>query len=231
MCRRAAVRTPIRSSLIQRTRTTSTSTCPAPRRCVRPPSCRDVSPTRTIRPRHSSASRSFVCRSRIRTRRRSSVTHASLPIIRAVPSMDWYQFLGTPNQRLTSRRRRRHARHGRVVLAARRERVALAPVVHRRACRASRSVMTSRCIRRSGLRAAPVPAWACCSTSATWPIRCASPPSPIPTSPSGTRRPSTTTARRSSSLMNGAAVRSRAAGRRTRWSGARTRSSRSRTTG
>src|SRR5436190_549432 len=74
--------------------------------------------------------------------------------------------------------------------------------------------------------AAPAAATGCCSTSATRRIRAASPRSPIPTSPTGTRRRSTMTARSCSSRMSGAAAGSPSAARSTSPSGAPTRSSR-----
>ncbi len=90
------------------------------------------------------------------------------------------------------------------------------------------SATTSPSTRRSGWRAVPAAAMACCSTSATSPTRSGSAPCPTPTSLSGIRRRSTTTAPRFCSPMSGAGACSRAAASRTSPNGARTRSSRGR---
>ncbi len=88
------------------------------------------------------------------------------------------------------------------------------------------SATTSPSIPRSGWPAGRALATVCCSTFATRRTRCGSPRSRIPTSPTGIRPLSTTTAPRSSSRMSGAVAGRRSAARPTRWSGAPTRSSR-----
>ena len=89
------------------------------------------------------------------------------------------------------------------------------------------SATTSPSTRRSGSPVAPAAGTDSCSTSATSPTPSGSRRRPTRTWLSGTRRRSTTTARRSCFRTNGAAGRSPAAGTRTSRNGERTRSSRS----
>jgi len=95
-----------------------------------------------------------------------------------------------------------------------------------RRSRVQRSATTSPSIRRSDSLGARVAATACCSTSASRRTRVASAPRLTPTSRTGIRRRSTTTAPSCSSPTSGAVACSRSAARRTSPSGVPTPSSR-----